>query len=55
MKYLIICTAHQYCASNNIKKNVACIREGRDVYMLLVGKPKGKKPLGYPGADVMII
>ena len=27
----------------------------RGVYRLLVGKPKGKKPLGYPSADGMII
>jgi hypothetical protein len=26
--------------------HVACIRQGRKVYRVLVGKPKGKKPLG---------
>jgi hypothetical protein len=27
---------------------VACIREGRNVYRVLVGKPKGKRPLERP-------
>jgi len=27
---------------------VACIGEGRDVYRLLIGKPKGKTQLGKP-------
>jgi hypothetical protein len=26
--------------------HVACMGEGRDVYRVLVGKPKGKRPLG---------
>jgi hypothetical protein len=26
--------------------HVACMREGRGVYRVLVGKPKGKRPLG---------
>jgi len=28
--------------------HVACIRERRGVYRVLVGKPKGKSPLGRP-------
>jgi hypothetical protein len=27
---------------------VACRGEGRDVYRVLVGRPKGKRPLGRP-------
>ena len=27
----------------------------RDVYRVLVGKPEGKRPLGYPGIDGRII
>jgi hypothetical protein len=29
--------------------------EGRGVYRVLVGKPEGKRPLGDPGVDGMII
>jgi hypothetical protein len=29
--------------------HVACIGEGRNVYSVLVGKPKGKRPLERPG------
>jgi len=28
--------------------HVACVREGRGVYRVLVGKPEGKRPLGRP-------
>jgi hypothetical protein len=28
--------------------HVACMREGRGVYRVLVGRPKGKRPLGRP-------
>jgi hypothetical protein len=28
--------------------HVACMGEGRGVYMVLVGRPKGKRPLGRP-------
>jgi hypothetical protein len=28
--------------------HVGCIRERRDIYRVLVGKPKGKGPLGIP-------
>jgi hypothetical protein len=28
--------------------HVACVGEGRGVYRVLVGRPKGKKPLGRP-------
>jgi hypothetical protein len=28
--------------------HVACISEGRGVYRVLVGRPKGKRPLGRP-------
>ena len=28
--------------------HVACIGERRDVYMVLVGKPEGRRPLGIP-------
>jgi hypothetical protein len=28
--------------------HVACMREGRNVYRVLVGKPEGKRPLGRP-------
>jgi hypothetical protein len=27
---------------------VACMGEGRDIYRVLVGRPKGKRPLGRP-------
>jgi len=27
---------------------VACMREGRGVYRVLMGKPEGKRPLGRP-------
>jgi hypothetical protein len=42
-----------YCAGDKIEKNeiggaLARIGEGRGVYRVLVGKPKGKRPLGYP-------
>jgi hypothetical protein len=29
-------------------QHVACMREGRGVYRVLVGRPKGKRPLGRP-------
>jgi hypothetical protein len=29
--------------------------EGRGVYRILMGKPEGKRPMGYPGIDGMII
>jgi hypothetical protein len=35
--------------------NVARMREMRCAYRALVGKHEGKKPLGNPGADGMII
>jgi hypothetical protein len=35
--------------------HVACTREGRDVYKISVGKPKGKRPLGRQGIDGRII
>jgi hypothetical protein len=35
--------------------HVACIRERRGVYRVLVGKPEGKSPLGWPGIDGKII
>jgi hypothetical protein len=35
--------------------HVAQMGEGRGVYRVLVGKPKGKGPLGNPGVDGMII
>jgi hypothetical protein len=28
--------------------HVACMREGRGVYRVLVGRPEGKRPLGRP-------
>jgi len=28
--------------------HVACIRERRDLYRVLMGKPEGKRPLGRP-------
>jgi hypothetical protein len=28
--------------------HVACMGEGRDVYMVLVGRPEGERPLGRP-------
>jgi len=28
--------------------HVVCMGEGEDVYMVLVGKPEGKRPLGRP-------
>jgi hypothetical protein len=30
-------------------EHVACMREGRNVYRVLVGKPKGKRPLENQG------
>ena len=30
------------------EQHVACMGEGRGIYRLLVGKPKGKRPLGRP-------
>jgi hypothetical protein len=29
-------------------RHVACMGEGRGVYRVLVGRPKGKRPLGRP-------
>ena len=34
---------------------MARMGEGRGVYRVLVGKPEGKRPLGRPGVDGMII
>jgi len=31
------------------------MRDRRDAYRILVGKPEGKRPLGKPGADGRII
>jgi hypothetical protein len=28
--------------------HIACMREGRGMYRVLVGKPEGKRPLGRP-------
>jgi len=47
------CTAHQYCESDNIKKNEmgwACgaYGEGGGMYRVLVRKPEGERPLGRP-------
>jgi hypothetical protein len=28
--------------------HVACLRQGRGVYMVLIGRPEGKRPLGRP-------
>jgi hypothetical protein len=30
-------------------EHVACIREGSSVYRVLIGRPKGKRPLGRLG------
>jgi hypothetical protein len=35
--------------------HVACMRESRGVYRVLVGKPKGKNHLGDPDVDGSII
>jgi hypothetical protein len=45
-----------YCSPNTVRLSksrgmrwaghVACMREGRGVYRVLVGKPEGKRPLG---------
>jgi len=35
--------------------HVACMGARRGVYRVLVGKPKGKKPLGIPDVDGRII
>ena len=35
--------------------HVARIGDGRDVYMVLVGKPEGRRPLGRPRRDGRII
>jgi hypothetical protein len=29
-------------------QHVACVGEGRSVYRILIGRPKGKRPLGRP-------
>jgi hypothetical protein len=50
--------ADLYCSSNIIRViksrrmrwagHVACMGDRRGVYMVLVGKPEGKRPLGIP-------
>jgi len=35
--------------------NLACTGERRDVYMIFMGKPKGKRPLEDSGVDEKII
>ena len=47
----MICTTHQYCSGDQIKKNEmggACSMYGETtgLYKVLVGKPEGKSPLG---------
>jgi hypothetical protein len=49
----IICTHHQiliWIKSRRMRwaEHVARIGEGRNVYRVLVGNPKGKRPLGRP-------
>jgi len=49
----MICTPHPICAGNKIEKNEmgwACgtYGWGNGVYRVLVGKPKGRRPLGRP-------
>jgi hypothetical protein len=51
MRSLMSCTAHPFFAGDKIEKNEisgACSTDGveRGVYKVLVGKPKGKRPLG---------
>jgi len=48
----------RYCSPNVVQviksrrmrwaRHVACMREGRGMYRVLVGKPDGKRPLGKP-------
>jgi hypothetical protein len=52
MRSLMICT-HPNCAGDKIENNemgghLAWLGEGRDIYMVLVGKPEGKRPLARP-------
>jgi hypothetical protein len=54
MRSFMICTPH--CAGDKIKKNEmggSCSANGeeRGLYRVLVGKPKGKRPLGRSGVD----
>ena len=52
----MICTAHQYCSSDQIEKNElageggACSAYGGEERRMqgLVGNPEGKRPLGRP-------
>jgi hypothetical protein len=53
MRSFMICTPHPLLCGDKIEKNKkggACSadREGRCMYMVLVGKPEGKRPLGRP-------
>ena len=52
MRSLMIGAPHPYCAGNKIENEMggACSAygEGRDVYMVLVGKPEGNRPFGRP-------
>jgi hypothetical protein len=36
-------------------EHIPRLGEGRVVYMVLVGSPEGKRPLGDPGVDGMIV
>jgi hypothetical protein len=40
----------QYCSGRRMRwaGHVACMREGRGVHRVLVGKPEGRRPLGRP-------
>ena len=54
----MICTAHPNNTGMRRMRwagHVERMGERRGVYRVLVGKPEGKRPLGYPGVDGMII
>jgi hypothetical protein len=56
MRSLMICTPHPNCSGDKIQKNdmgghVVHMGERRVIYVVLVGKPEGKRPLGDPGID----
>jgi len=56
----MICTAHHYCAGDQIEKNEmggACSAYGEVivVYRVLAGKHEGKRPLGRQDVDGRII